>query len=107
MAKIFQDKDRYVTAGINNDLPLCLQLFLWKCIDELLASGLEVDYLQIFDLFVIESDSKLGKRLKVTHKQEIPEYQKEYILEYVENVAGKVFVIDDGDYATMLWSYEY
>ena len=38
---------RYMTAGVNAEIPLELQLFLWSCIDQLPP---ERDYLQVFQL---------------------------------------------------------
>lgn len=42
------------------------------------------------------------------HRQECPEYEKEYVIPIVEDgFTGSVWVIDDGPYATMLFPDEY
>lgn len=38
---------RYLTRGVNDTLPLQLQVFIWNCIDRLPD---ERDYLQVFRL---------------------------------------------------------
>ena len=90
----FKNK-RFVTKGIAENVPLCLQLFMWMCIDTLVC---EKDYLQVFEF------SKSG----VVHSQEEPEFSKEYLLKGDAPIfIGKVFVIDDGSYSTMLLAEEY
>lgn len=63
------------------------------------------DYLQVFDLSIVENDKK--KLQKIIHSQEEPEYRKEYILEFADPVETKIFVIDDEDHSTMLLAEEY
>ena len=46
-AKNMFQNQRYLTAGVNAEIPLELQLFLWSCIDQLPS---ERDYLQVFQL---------------------------------------------------------
>lgn len=60
------------------------------------------DYLQVFSLTV-----ENGKA-KIKHSQEDPDYQKEYSLNVdAPFFAGKIFVIDDKSYSTMLLANEY
>lgn len=92
---------RYITKGIQTFLKEELQLILWDLID-----GLEVekDYLQVFKLQVE------GEELKLTHRQEEPDYVREYRVKLKElslHQDEKVFVIDDGEFSTMMFSYEY
>lgn len=90
----FKNK-RFVTKGIVENVPLCLQLFMWMCIDTLPC---EKDYLQVFEF------TQTG----VIHSQEEPEYRQEYLLKGdAPFFIGKVFVIDDGSYSTMLLAEEY
>ena len=90
----FKNK-RFVTKGIADKVPLCLQLFMWMCIDVLPC---EKDYLQVFEF------TEAG----VTHSQEEPEYIQEYLAGGDAPIfIGKVFVIDDGSYLTMLLAEEY
>lgn len=59
---IFTNK-RFITRGINGNIPPLLQIALWKLIDEMPVSK---DYLQVFSL------SAKGGKLKVVHSQEEP-----------------------------------
>ncbi len=89
---------RYVTARISDEVPFMLQLFMWACIDML---GDEADYLQVFDLTATPE----GQR--IVHIQEQPEYRAEYLMKCDKPLSAKIFVIDDGEYATMLFAEEY
>ena len=46
---------------------------------------------------------------KIVHEQEVPKFRKEYYVPVCEGgvVDNKVYVIDDGDYCTMLLAEEY
>jgi hypothetical protein len=89
--------NRYITRGIQSEIPIVLQLFMWDCI----SAVPEKDYLQIFRLS--ERDGKQN----IVHEQEVPEYNREYLLVVPEPVNAKVYVIDDGDHCTMLLAEEY
>lgn len=94
---MFEGK-RYITVGVQREIPEPLQLLMWQLIE-----GLPVhkDYLQVFTL------SKKDRMQSLVHSQERPAWRMQY--EWLDNsaVEGKVFVIDDGPYATMLLSDEY
>jgi hypothetical protein len=90
---------RYLTRGVDRTIPLEVQIFMWQCIDTL---EVEKDYLQVFDLSVENGVQK------VVHKQEVPEYKHSYTLSVSRLVHDvRVFVIDDGEYSTMLLAEEY
>ena len=92
---------RYVTRGINGSLTYELQLLIWDLIDQL---DVEQDYLQVFKLVDKEGEVKL------THRQEEPDYSKDYNLkakEFAIETDNKIFVIDDGEYSTMMFASEY
>ena len=59
------------------------------------------DYLQVFSL------SADGEKQIVKHTQEVPVYNKEYVFEFENPVAEKIFVIDDETHTTMLLAEEY
>ena len=43
--------NRYITKGINHELPMELTIFLWSRVDALkLESDGNMDYLQVFEL---------------------------------------------------------
>ena len=89
---------RYVTARIAEKIPLILQLFMWACIDML---EIEADYLHIFELIATLEGQK------IVHKQEQPPYHREYLMKCYKPLSAKIFVIDDREYATMLFAEEY
>ncbi len=89
----------YATRSINAEIPLDLQLVLWKMIDEMEAA--QKDYLQVFILSTENGEQK------IVHEQEEPDYHKEYTFSGDCSVNVKIFVIDDGDHSTMLLAEEY
>ena len=94
---MFQNK-RFLTRGVQSEIPIELQLFLWHCIDQLPE---ERDYFQVFKLDVFN-----GKQ-HIHHFPEQPEYSKEYTIDLANPVNQKVYVIDDIDHSTMLLAEEY
>ena len=94
---MFQNK-RFLTRGVQAEIPMELQLFLWHCIDQLPE---ERDYFQVFKL-----DAANGKQ-HIHHFSEQPEYSKEYTIDLANPVNQKVYVIDDTDHSTMLLAEEY
>ena len=94
---MFQNK-RFLTRGVQAEIPIELQLFLWHCIDQLPE---ERDYFQVFKL-----DVRNGKQ-HIHHFSEQPEYSKEYTIDLANPVNQKVYVIDDIDHSTMLLAEEY
>ena len=89
--------NRYMTKGVQSDIPAVLQLFLWDRV----SAVPNPDYLQIFRL------SECNGKQRIVHEQEVPEYRREYLLAFPEPVNAKVYVIDDGDHCTMLLAEEY
>ena len=94
---MFQYK-RFLTRGVQAEIPIELQLFLWNCIDNLPE---ERDYFQVFALKEID-----GKQ-HIHHFSEQPEYSKEYQISTEKPITAKVYVIDDTDHSTMLLAEEY
>ena len=89
---------RYLTRGVQSEIPFELQMFMWHLIDELPELR---DYLQVFRLTAFDSNQQL------IHEQEEPNYYKEYFLNIGFPVTAKVYVIDDGTHSTMLLAEEY
>lgn len=93
------EKKRYLTRGIDESIPLELQIFLWEAVDRMPEPK---DYLQIFRLNV-ENGLQIVK-----HTSEQPEFKMQYILAEVEKtITAKIYVIDDGENCTMLLAEEY
>lgn len=102
---MFDKSNRYMTKGIQNDIPVELQIFMWNCIDTLKDKGQELDYLQVFELTSERADDILFQ--KVQHSQEVPKYNKTYMICVKEMIGTLVFVIDDETHSTMLLAEEY
>ena len=94
---MFQNK-RFLTRGVQAEVPMELQLFLWNCIDQLSE---ERDYFQVFKL-----DVHNGKQ-HIRHFSEQPEYSQDYMIDLANPVNQKVYVIDNTDHSTMLLAEEY
>lgn len=97
--------DRYLTRGVNESIPVEIQLFMWNAIDNMPAPR---DYLQVFNLS-IENGLQV-----IHHTSEQPEFDMTYIIpEIVNPVSAKIYVIDDyyadedKHIATMLLAEEY
>ena len=99
---MFQGK-RLVTRGVADTIPPEVQMFLWSLLDSLIAKRtVEVDYLQVFELMGVEGQQT------IIHRQEMPDYQAVYQFDNVVSpLNGKLYVIDDFTYATMLLCQEY
>ena len=102
---MFKKDNRYVTRGVNEEVDIRLQLIMWSMIDKLNDEGnVELDYLQVFKL------RKEGNKNVINQSQEVPEYSCTYEIE-IEDVQIddeiKVYVIDSGEYSTMLFPSEY
>ena len=90
--------ERYLTCGVDNTIPMDLQLFMWECVEKLPE---QKDYLQVFTL------QPSGSMQRLTHTSEEPEYHREYIIPSDTPLSAKVNIIDDGDHSTMLLAEEY
>lgn len=88
---------RYLTPGVQLEIPIELQLFMWSCIE----SVPEPDNLQIFRFETIETIQK------ITHEQEQPQFKREYLIPTDHPITAKVYIIDDGEHSTMLLANEY
>jgi hypothetical protein len=92
---MFDKSNRYMTKGIQQEIPLELQLLMWGYIDKLKEKGLQLDYLQVFELTQHRADDIFYQIIE--HRQEVPEYNKTYKVCSKKIVNAKVFVIDEGD----------
>lgn len=90
---------RYLTQGVQAEIPFELQLFMWALIAKLSEPK---DYLQVFRLSVSEKGNQ-----HIVHEQEVPAYSREYDVRIDNPINAKVYVIDDGDHSTMLLAEEY
>jgi hypothetical protein len=97
--------NRYLTKGVAHEVGVDIQLLLWMLIDKRKKMG-AIDYLQIFELTI---ETHQGKQLqKIVHSQEVPSRKDEYLADVIlEPLNRKIWVIDSGEYCTMLFPQEY
>ncbi len=94
-----KNKPRYLTRGVDSEIPLNIQIFMWEAVDKMPEPK---DYLQVFRL-TEQKDLQV-----IHHTSEQPEYSMTYILPTVTKaITAKVYVIDDGEHCTMLLAEEY
>ena len=94
------DKQKHLTKGIQEKLSIPLQIALWRMIEKV---DKELDYLQIFEIKQLPD-----MQVQILHRQEVPEYASELIVKgTIPGDKLKIYVIDDGEYSTMLLSEEY
>lgn len=102
---MFDRDKRYITKRVQEELPIEVILFLYNEIDELIDSNKEIDYLQVFNISVIDKNSGL---LEITHSQEIPVYKKTIFINNKEIKSDtKIFVIDEQLNSIMMIASEY
>ena len=95
---MMKEEKRYITRGIQAELPGWLVNLLW-----FLRDGMQVekkDYLQIFRL------SRMATGQRIEHEQEQPPYKKTLDVPCENAVDAKVYIIDDGTHVTMLLADE-
>lgn len=92
------DGKKYITKGISENIPLEIQIILWNMV---LSMPVKKDYLQIFEL------STKNNILSIKHSQEVPTFSQTYEIGIAEPINKKIYIIDDGDYSTMLLASEY
>jgi hypothetical protein len=101
---MFQSKNnRYVTRSVDNTVPIETQFFLWSLIDDQVENGNALDYFQKFELKV----STKGQ--EIVHSQEEPKWSQETLLPIPNEccITETIWVIDSGDYQTMLFPEDY
>ena len=91
---------RYLTREVADRVPLEIQILMWNLVEEIEG---EKDYLQVFE--VIPNGREF---VEIIHKQEIPETTSNYIVKNVGiETEMKLYIIDNGQYSTMMFCHEY
>lgn len=94
-----RSKGRYLTRGIDAEIPIDIQIFMWEAVDRMSEPK---DWLQVFNLSV-ENGLQVIK-----HTSEQPKFDMTYILmTLTKAVTAKIYIIDDGGHCTMLLAEEY
>lgn len=103
-------KPKYMTKGIQERIPLDLQILMWQMYDRCKEEMEKMDYLHVFQLKRLEGNPL---NQEIVHQQEIPEYQRSYVVEVDQSVNEKIYIIEnDSDeisdtYVMMLLAEEY
>ena len=101
---MFESKNnRYVTRSVAEDVPITTQLFLWSLIDDQVQKGNTLDYFQKFELKAIEAGQE------ILHSQEVPQWSQATVMAVPREccITETIWVIDSGDYQTMLFPEDY
>ncbi|MGN0607259.1 MAG: DUF960 family protein [Oscillospiraceae bacterium] len=94
-----KNKGRYLTKGINENVCIELQMFLWEAVDKMPEPK---DWLQVFNLN-IENGMQV-----IRHTSEQLKFEMTYIIPMIaEPITEKIYIIDDGEHCTMLFASEY
>ncbi len=95
---------KYMTRGIQECVPFDLVVLMWQLYDRCKEEMGQTDYLHIFELNRLD-----GKVLnqEITYKQEVPKYERTYVIEVSESLTEKVYIIESDNYVMMLLSNEY
>ena len=102
---MFDNGNRYISRGVNDGIPIDVQIFMWQLIEELKDTIEDIDYLQVFTISTVDEGENT---IRIIHSQEVPEYKKIWIFEASEPCnEEKIFVIDDESHSTMLLADEY
>lgn len=92
------DKKRYLTRGIDAEIPIELQILMWQAVDTMPEPK---DYLQVFNL------SEENGLQVIHHTSEQPAFEMTYIITTDKPITAKVYIIDDSAHCTMLLAKEY
>ena len=101
---MFQSKNnRYVTRSVDNTVPIETQFFLWSLIDDQVQNGNTLDYFQKFEL------KATAKGQRILHSQEVPQWSQVTVMAVPSEccITETIWVIDSGDYQTMLFPEDY
>ncbi|MGI2243926.1 DUF960 family protein [Staphylococcus cohnii] len=102
--------NRYITRGIDNNLPITLQKQVWQIVTQREQEQSKVN--ELLDYFHIFQFNTRHNQLYIKHKQERPEYVKIHKANYSKVInINKVYIIREDDvdlsYYVMLLPEEY
>lgn len=95
-------RPKYLTKGIQERIPLDLQILMWQMYDRCQEEMEKTDYLHVFELKQVGEHTQ-----QIEYRQEVPEYNQVYQLSSSKPIGQKIFIIDEEEYATMLLAEEY
>ena len=95
---------KYMTRGVQECIPFDLVVLMWQMYDRCKEEMNPCDYLHVFQLKRLEGEVL---NQEITHKQEVPEYERTYVIAVERPITGKIYVIENDDYVMMLLANEY
>ena len=95
---------KYMTRGVQECIPFDLVVLMWQMYDRCKEEMNPCDYLHVFQLKQLEGEVL---NQEITHKQEVPEYERTYVIAVNQPVTEKVYIIQSDEYITMLLANEY
>ena len=101
---MFESKNnRYVTRSIAEEVPIATQIFLWSLIDGQVSKGIQLDYLQKFEL------KASAKGQEIVHSQEEPKWSQATKMAIPSEccITKTIWIIDSEAYQTMLFPEDY
>ena len=92
--------ERYLTREVADRVPVEIQILMWDLVEKIEGKK---DYLQVFEV-----KPNGHEFVEIIHKQEIPEFTSSYIIKNVGiETKMKLYIIDNGEYSTMMFTHEY
>lgn len=81
--------ERLITKGIQQEIPIEIQILLWNMQDNLRKQHKKIDYLQVYRLEAVQKHLQL-----IEHTAEQPFYQMSYYCIVENAVTEKVYIIE-------------
>lgn len=91
--------DRYITKDIQIALPIEVVMLIWQWIDEELP--VKRDYLQVIRI------NRVASGIEVKISQEVPIYERKYIVPIEIQQDYKLFCIEENTYQILMLAEEY
>lgn len=97
---------KYSTALVAETLGLDIQMIMWSMIEKWKSERVKLDYLQVYELSIETACGEVYQ--KIEHSQEIEAKTETFYYKSTEKpVNAKIYIIDDGEQATMMYNHEY
>lgn len=97
---------QYSTREVAETLGLDIQIILWEMIDKWIKEDIIVDYLQVYELSIEFACGEVYQ--KIIHSQEIPnKIETLYYKNVSHPITAKIYIIDEGGNAVMMFSDQY
>ena len=84
--------ERYMTKGIQERIPLELQILLWKLQTQIRYKQTRIDYLQIYELNIEKNNRR---EQVILHRSEQSQYERLHHFQIEESLIGKIFIIEE------------